>query len=722
MHRLTCWTGLAISWGLMGSAVAHAEGARASMRQDDAIDEIVVTASKRPEDVQRVAGSISTLGAADLEKRGITDFAGLATQIPGLTYGEIDGATFVTIRGVGAAVDNGIAEPSVATYVDGVFLSRSTMGNLDFQDLERVELLRGPQGTLYGRNATGGAVNFISRKPTDTLTAGGTMAYGNYDDRLASAFVSGPLTDSVRFRVSGGGEKRDGYVKNIVGSQDIANVDRSQVRGALELLPSSGMTVNLSALYQRDDSRNAYQQQLTSPTSPLVPEGTVSTNRPWRIASDFPYRQEKSTTILSGTVDWDLGGDINLRSVSGYVDHHISSTLDGDATSYGLVNVVDFERPTKTLSQEFNLFGETGPLKWLVGAYYFHEHFEVSENIPLPNGVPGALPPGTVSFMGLDEQTDAYALFADLTYGITDSLRLNFGLRWNREKKEFLQTAGAIFPDASFFGASDVPSDARKSKLLPKVGLQYDVSPDINVYMQYQIGQKSGGQNLGVLNTPFLPEELTAYEVGLKTRLFNGSATLNASGFYYDYSNLQVFKVVQGTTSVVENADAEIYGLDVDLTARVGPLRANAGVSLLDTKYTKFQSIDPFDPLAGLQDLKGNRLTRAPDYTINAGLEWAIPINQSGLSELTLRGEVYRSGRYALSAFANQPGEPQSGYTIGNLSAILAVNDHIQFKAFVDNLTNEEQLVSKLYSPLQGSFLGAYAPPRMYGVEAKFEF
>jgi iron complex outermembrane receptor protein len=720
---LFCGCAVALSGGHSTTALAAAPNAGATPSGQSTLEEVVVTAHKRSESLQKVAGSVAALTGQELVRRGITNIQGLAMQVPSLNFGEVDGATFINIRGVGANIDTGVVEPSVASYVDGVFLSRSTMGNLDQSDLQRVEVLRGPQGTLYGRNATGGAINFVSQKPTDDFEAGITGKVGNYDDRGVNAYISGSLANGLTGRFSGGFEDRDGYVKDIANGSSIDSLDLWHVRGALRFQPTSNFTADLSVQFQRDDSNSAYQQTLTPSTSPLVPAGTLQTNQPWQVASTSPGFQKKDTLIVAATEEWKISDQISLRSITGLVNHRDITTFDGDATSYALTNVSRFVRPTETVSQELNLYGDTGRLKWLVGAYYFHEHFYANLPAVLPNGVAGLAPAGTAIITTLDQKTDSYALFTDVTYSITDALKLNGGLRLNTERDNFTQAAQDNIPGLGLLGPSGIRSHLEETTLLPKIGAQYYFNTDINIYASYQIGQKSGGENLATPLSPYSSERLTAYEAGVKSRFLAGALTFNISGFHYDYNNLQIERVVGGTTTAVENGNASIDGAEADLNAKISRyFKINAGFTILDAKYTKFVSDDGFNPAAGPENLAGQPLDRAPKYSFNFGAQWTVPIDSYGLSDLAFRGDLFHSASYVLLPYPD-PGQHLPDYTIVDLSAQLSSADgHYSIRAFANNVTQTKYLIGQLYVPVQGAYLGNYAPPRMFGLEVSAKF
>jgi iron complex outermembrane recepter protein len=718
MHRNLGVLGMALGAQLIASS-AHAQAGATAIATS--VDEVIVTAMKRGENVQSVPASVTALSGADLANRGVSNIEQLSMAVPNLNFGVHDGATFITIRGVGSTINSGVTEPTVAAYVDGVFLPRATMGSLQQVDLERVEVLRGPQGTLYGRNATGGAVNFISRAPTRDFEGEATLGGGSRSAFGASGFVSGPLSSDVDFRLSGGHDEHQSYLR-VVPSGRTDEVQSDYVRAALSIRPTSDLTVDLAVKYEHDKGSDTYQQLLTSSSSPLLPPLTLQTTAPNRTAADAPFRLSIDTLISSATINWQVSDAVALRSITGYINHHARTDFDADATSYPFFTADGFVRPSNSVSQEFDAFGETGQLKWLVGAYYFNEHFLISLPVAFPSGLPGALPPNARAEQSSAERTRSYAVFTDLTWSLTDRLRLNGGLRYNSEVKRFLFTGGAFIPGAGFFGVVDQRSRLSSHKVLPKIGIQYDLSDDANVYAQFQKGFKSGGHNLS-LDTLYGSEDIGAYEVGLKSQWLDRRLTANFAGFYYDYKGLQITNNVGPTTTAVENADAHIYGLEAEGRFALTPdITLNAAATWLHARYTDFVSFDSARPGLGFFNLKGETVVRSPDYTLNLGAEWRVPIESRLVSGLTLRADLFHSDDIVLRYFA-QPNDIQSSYTIANLSAAFKSADgKTSLRVFVNNVGNKLYLRQVDYLAAIGVFDGNYSEPRTWGARLTRRF
>ena len=719
---------LAAGVSFLASTTAWAQqDAGAASASDANSNDIIVTATKRGERLQDVPAAITALDGDDLLKRGLTNMEAIATQVPGVNFGQHAGATQIAIRGVGSVVDSGLTEPSVAIYVDGIYLPRSTMGALRGVDLERVEVLRGPQGTLYGRNATGGAINFISRAPTKAFEGEVTASTGSRNAFGIEGYMSGPLASGVSVRLSGGHQEADGYVKVINTGQRLVNVNDDYVRFAVRLEPTDTLRADLAVRYESNTGANAFQQ-LYTPAGAFIPPTALQTTARNKIYSDGPFRMDVKTLIASGVLNWQVSDGVTMKSVTGYVDHKSAIDFDADGTDYPFYNAFDFKRPSKSFSQEFDLIGDTGRLKWILGAYYFHEKYFFGLPVVfiagLNTGDPASsIPPGAIVHAGLlNDRTESFALFGDATYSLTDRLRLNVGLRFNTEKKRFESGAGVTLPGIGFVGVTGVKTRFQADKLLPKVALQFDVNDDINGYVQWQKGYKSGGQNLQLL-PEYLPESINAYEVGLKTQWLDRRLTANFAAFYYDYKDLQVTIVRPPAITLVQNADVTVYGLEGEINFQVtNAFRLNASATALHARNKRFFSLDDANPGAGVQDLKGKPISRAPDFTFNAGAEYRFDLGGNLLSTLTIRADVSYSSKVVLRYFI-LPEDVQKRYALLNLSAVLAdVGEKTALRAFVNNVTNKLYRQSSGFLAPVGAWIGNYSAPRTWGLQLSRKF
>lgn len=705
-----------------------------AQRSDERLEEVVVTALKRGENLQDTAASISAVSGEALMDRGLVNLADLSKAVPNLNWGEHFGTTMITIRGVGSTVDSGITEPTVAMYVDGVFIPRSTMSTLRAVDLQRVEVLRGPQGTLYGRNATGGAINFVSAAPSDELEGAVNLSAGSRSGWGASGYISGPVSDTVKFRLSGGHEEQDGYVKVRPSGRELGGTDVDYVRGALRIEPTDSLSFDLAVRHEQSSSPNAWQQLLT-PTVLPTPGQTTEHDR---IIADQPFNQDTHTTVASAAANWDIAQGLTFRSISSYVDHDSSIDVDADATDLDGFNTIDFSRPSESYGQEFNLLRETDKVKWILGAYYFHE--DATTRLPLRLGSVFAPAFGVPVESKLIESgksdTDTYAAFADLTYSLSDRLRLNLGLRYNHETKDFEQLSGLSIPGVGFvplaaaYANGAISTDTKSNKVLPKVAVQFDLTDDISTYAQWSKGFKSGGQNLegGTGATIgedglYHSESISAYEIGLKSRWLDHALTANFATFYYDYSDLQVTITVPPTTSLVQNADAKIYGLESEFDWQAtSQLRLNLAATLTHARFDGFVAFDDANPGAGLQNLDGEPLPHAPDYTVNAGVEYSIPLSTAWFSDLSLRADATYTDDVVLRYFGTA-NDTQDSYLLGSVSAKLGgASDKTTVRLFVNNIGDKEYLQNVSYIGAIGAYVGNYGQPRTWGLQLTRKF
>lgn len=730
-------------------AVASALAPQAVAQSSADGEEIVVTAQKRAQAAQDVAASLSVMSGAALENRGVGNVQSLAQQIPNVQWGEQASASLVTIRGVGTSVDTGIAEPNVAIHVDGVFLPRATMAGLDLVDVGRVEVLRGPQGTLYGRNSTGGSINIVSRQPSDELEGEIQLGYGNYDTFSTRAYVSGPLSDQIRGRLSAFYTKTDGFYENLrTGSDEADASEKYGVRGALSADLSENVTVDLSAYYQVLDQDSFVGQQPRDHVpayfaalggSAAGVEAARLSLKPHAVYSDYGGENRITTLGLNATLSWDIGDDLSFKSISGYVDHTLAQSFDGDGTDYNQTIIGRYGDAGPRIgdadmfSQEFNLSGKGERLTWVLGAYYFTENFSPSIPAPVPNGFPAAqlpptgLPPGSVIVQSAEQETTSYALFADATLSITEKLRLSLGVRQSWDDVTMTQTSGVAIPGvppALTASCVGLVREIKEESFTPRAALEFDAAENILLYAQYSKGFRGGGFNISDCADDFEPEEVQSYEAGVKSTFLDKNVTLNVSVFQYDYSGLQIFQI-DGFTQQINNADATVKGVDLEFVWNVtDAFTVNVAGSLLDATYDEFLNLDPLDPMAGYQDLSGKHLNRAPDYTIGAGAEYAVSASELGLGdgEFRFRGEVFHSAKVFFRPF-NLPADTQKAYTVGNLFASYESGEGgYLVRAYVKNVGDVEYWEQLLANSVMGVNTGHYAPPRTFGVELSLRF
>lgn len=767
------------------------------------IEEVIVTAQKRAQSLQDVAGSISAFGASQIEKRGITEVEDLFQAVPGLNYSEQSGSTLITIRGIGLSIETGAGEPGVATHVDGVYQPRSSMDSMGNAELERVEVLRGPQGTLYGRNSTGGVVNFITKKPTESFEGSVKVGYGSWNKKSVGGYVSGPLVGEVLLgRLSASHSKHDGYVRNLApGDSRLGDEESTGVRGALRWLPTDSLKVDLSASFQsqhHDPLQQLLDLDQPSALSPLfggIPgliAPVISSDAPNVTFQNDPFpRGEKETTAATLTVEWDVSDAVLFRSITGYGDHETGPDLFDSGSNTPTISVGNPEFPRLTSSeyvtQEFNLSGSAfdDDLQWILGAYYFQEDYTQSLPASVSNlfaPVFGLLiAPGlaqNVIGQDLEEDTESVAAFVDVTYSVSDTFRVNVGLRQNHDTKDTVQflpnvvtnitgqiglptsidviNAGVtttIAPGeravvatcAGIEGADLGRNTLREDSTSPKLRFEWDATDELLLFAQWQEGFKSGGANASGCDDLFEPEEIVAYEIGFKSTLLEGALTFNGSFYRYDYDNLQVFNLDEtGTSAFIANVtESEVTGGELELNwVATDSISIDASLSFSDSEITKADAL--FDTvtllnnlnLISLQDvfnlatgnlnpiesatipLEGNPIPRNPELT------WSLGINydyDSDIGGIGLRGEVYFTDDTHFRFFGN-PEDIAPSYTVYNFYLTYTTpSGFTRAKFFAKNFSDEEYLYNQYHALTVGA-VGIYAPPRHFGIELTHDF
>ncbi|MBL8629197.1 MAG: TonB-dependent receptor [Rhodospirillaceae bacterium] len=761
-------------------AAALSTSALSALAQDNAfIEEITVTAQKRAESVQSVPISIVALSAEQLERSAVTDILGIASRTPTLQYSQAGGEAQIYIRGVGSNLLAVGADPSVAIHLDGVYLGRPNMGLNQFLDVERVEVLRGPQGTLYGRNATGGSINILSKMPSQTADGYVAAGYGSENKIEVKGAYGGPINDQLSFRVAARHEEDDGYVKNLDPSgSDLDDVDLWAGRAALRY---QGERVDATAIMDWSDFNNgntAVRPLDTLGAASLV--GAKNTPSLLEEYNNLPTFMNWKTGGPTLNVDFDVTDDVVLTSVSSYKTFKMDFYFNTDGTEVPVTRTTEtFD--TEQYSQELRL-ASTGnaPLQWMIGGYYLHEDKKgalglVREN--LRNAQTGAASPLGVFIIPAEGKTNAYAAFAQGSYNITEQLKVTAGLRYSDEKKTDANRQYNIFVGATatadqvsrgLFGglnlANFTPATSRTGSaswdaLTPKFGIDYQATENVLLYASATRGFKSGGYNdYQPTNPVFNPEFIWSYEAGVKSDLVDGKLRFNASAFYYDYSDLQVTTFLNSLTLVANAAQATVKGIDLEMVAQ--PKKAvtlGAAVSVLDAEYDQFSA--PYgvcSPLvlssptcagrtAGqvrLINAAGNRLNNAPKVKGNAFVEYAHDMGNMGT--LTMFGQVSYTDRIFFNA-ANDANVSQDGYTLVDARLTWAPSDsNFEISLFGKNLWDKEyvhnivQFTSTSLPPpatalpnagvpvtdpfAVGSALGYPGPGRQLGIEAKYRF
>ncbi len=710
--------------------------------QDEfALEEIIVTAQKREQSLQEVPVSVTAISGEDITEGGITGMQDVAMETPNFTMTQFNiGEPQYFIRGIGGTLDSAGADPAVATFIDEVYIGRAGGSSMDLYDLQRVEVLRGPQGTLFGKNVVGGAISIHTQKPSDEFTAKFGITAGNYDALAVRGLISGSISDNVNGSFSFSQRKRDGYVENVVDSIDYHDEDNISFRGQLAFAPSDTTEIRIVADYSKDDQagncRNVNNLDLNDPFLVAVPvyEPVIASTTGGDIrkcASSLGAYQKRDISGLMARIEWDLA-NATLTSITAYreTDYQWSEDLAGlpvGLTSFNLIDAAD--EKSDQLSQEFRLTSTgDGNVEWLVGAFFMEENVDRAEDFIGSFGPPFAamgfnLLDGDIVF-AQDNKTTSTALYGQLDWHVSDAFTWSIGGRFAKDEKKINQAlinnedsafdsavASAIFMtptdvvvlgipangpgelvaylttgDPSVLNAPyDIDASDDWSEFVPSTSLNWKFGDNNLVYFTASKGYKSGAYvaqrtSAATAVVPLEPEFATNFELGLKTEFADSRVRLNASVFTIDYTDLQVFRLV-GSLLVGASAEATSTGLELDLTALVNEnWVVNASYGYLDAEYDKF--------ISGSDDLSGNILPRSAENSYSISSNYVFDL--SGGSTIDFGLNYTRKGDYFMET-SNVPESEVSGYGLLNASLGWASADgRWEAVAWGKNLTDEE--------------------------------
>jgi len=697
----------------LGGVPAHA--ADAEIPDSSIVEVVVVTAEKRTEELQKIPLAISAFDDEALKRAKVDSIRDIQNLAPSLQFGSVDGSALLSIRGIGTLVLGPGEDPGIAAHLDGVYLGRAQYQDAALYDIERVEVLRGPQGTVNGRNATGGAVNIITQKPTDEFGGYVNLGVGNYNAINTSGAVGGPLTsDNLLWRVAWRTEDHKGYTPNINTGERLDAANRVSVRG--EMLAKLGTRTELLVTVDTDQSDTSGYSSIILGTVTGAPlpgtllGGTTASGRAVSANDPAYYKREVYGTTAQLTVDLD---DMVLKSITGYRQLRERTAGDLDGTSFDFMHS-NYDRKQWQASQELNLVSNTdSPLQWLVGLYYFHEHQNSNETYTFPSI-------GFDLSIGGAPTTNSYAAYAQATYALTDQLRVTAGARYTQDRKETNEYS--VIPQFAIFGADQL--SGKWGALTPKFAVDYTPTDNTLLYASASRGFRSGGFNVGGLQgTAFAPEFVWNYEAGWKQQFLDRRYTFNLAVFQSDYTDMQVFQIRALLATVENAASAKIRGVEAEFTALPGyGIRFDLAASYVDGEFKQFSSVDAANPGPGAINLSGYQLPRSPKTKLNIGLqkEWDIPDG----SAFTLRGEYHWTSRVYFSEF-NDPLISQKGVSVWNARAVYETpNRRYRLTAYADNITDETIYANKLVGAavLGFNIISSAMPPRTFGVELGVNF
>ncbi len=722
------------------------------------LEEIVVTARKREVALQEAPIAVSVLSGADFDKSNVVKLDNFNGYVPGLTIAKNDGAgRVVAIRGIGwETAQNLTTQPSVLTYIDGIYLANSLAMGLDLGDLERVEVFRGPQGTEFGQGTTGGSINLVTKKPHfDKLDGSFEVSYGSYDNIRGRASMNVPLSDTWAFRASVQKYKRDGFAEIEGGDLDGYDLDDADsFTGKLAALwqPSDDFSAHAQVFMHDSDQHAAAQKNVDDPN----PD-------PRELTQDYPGIFALENYSASLIMEWDAPMGVTVKSLTGWQALRKEQSADGDrlteeftsinSTGWAFNNwdILPFwDNDSDAVSQELSISYASDQLNWVIGGYYLHhENFndflEATGAAPFPASPASrprseltaeTLPPFASDLNFAEVRTvtrEDYAVYGQATYRLNDMLAVTAGLRYQDEDQ--------LDETSQFFGVfGDASRTTNASKVTWKAGVDVNLTEDNLVYGLVSTGWKNGGSSSGgvFIPTQFEPEEVTAFESGTRNAFLDGRVRLNVTAFYYDHEHLQFTyedpaPFAGGTWTIPK---LEEYGIEAELGWLVadgwqldGMLAWQDGkvksdffaldvedfrAALVPFQFGLFTpgAVDERTRMNNANNLKGNKPPKLVDITARLALTNTLPLGNG--SVLTSRVEYIHRGDFQARVFNHPLVDTVPSYNLVNLYFSCDVaNMPLSFSLSVTNVFDEDGINNVFTNPYGlWTTSNEYIPPR----------
>ena len=750
-------------------------------QSDGFFEDVIVTAEKRNESLQDVSQAVTALTTAEIEVKGLDSIVDLTSIVPGVTVAKNEGyKTIISVRGVGNETNqNAIAAPSVAYHIDGIFIASPFSLQTDFISVDRIEVLRGPQGTLFGQNSTGGAINVVTKAPSlDESYSSGSLTIGDYNMTKFSGSASGPIFENVAATFSFTKTKRDGFSTNVFNGQDLDDDDSYSVRNDYFIDLDDSSSLRIFGQYANIDSNGSAMKGLD--------DTTVGARN---LKQDSLSELKLTSSVLAAIYEKDLGF-ANLKVLTSSQSDSISVRRDNDRHFYqdaapSLTGVSTYQRSeyryetsdVKTKTFELNLISNEplldGKLDWTVGAFYMdHEienhireyldEYDSTANATGQDGIfkyvcgePFADPNYCVDSANLGFGaygnaaelgfvTDAFperrslSIFGQTTYSFADDLRLISGFRYTRDN--FLTDV------SNFFGIELYQEDDTDEETSGRLTLEYDLDADSMVYLSQTRGFKPGGTNLtfgasgdgtpAMVLPTFKSETLDSTEIGFKTEFLDGRALANVAIFDYTYKNLQV----QGTDpdvfkgGVVNIPESEVQGLELEFTASLSDSwTIDANFAYLDSEITSsFEYLDNAKAqrysfgsealrYALREDVKGNELAKTPEITADISLIYSTQLASGDVLNSSL--QFVKRDKFFQRIVNNPVQDPVDGYEIINFSSGVDYASGWGFDIIVRNIGDEDGMNSAMTDVFGVGATGIeYIPPRQLMTKISYDF
>ena len=721
---------------LPASVVRAQESTAEPQVESQGLEEILVTARKRDENMQDVPASVSALSAGELERRFDSDIRDFAGASPNIVIDDTQqgpgGVAAIYIRGIGVGDVEKSVDPAVGVVFDDVYIGQSSGSLLKAIDIDRVEVLRGPQGTLFGRNATGGVINLARSRPTYDLTGKARATYGRFDTFKVEGVASTGLTDNVAVKVSGAYEKSDGYIFNRLYNQPGQRSEFYAVSGALLFEPTDNLDIQVSYDHQKTKQDPPQLLAVNRPTdlfctayAQCSPSPGVPTSGD-RYVSVSDGRLEKNATfkldMAVAKATYDVGSDMQLDYILGWLKTDETITQDFDTSPFTLYHTDRPARWRQTTNELRLTKGGSGPVTFVLGAYLWDSQYTIN----LKNYIGFAGPPLLTSAQDVTQTNKSWALYGEGDYDLTEKLTLTIGARYTKDKKSSIVNDLPVKIYGSLVEANPVatlpgnivmanPVEESWKKFTPRVSLRYEFSDDAMVYGLWSRGYRGGGFNgrpatLGAATIPYDPETLDNYEVGFKAEFADRRVRLNGSAFIMKYDDMQQDLDVPapGTSTGRENrtinaSSAEFKGFELDLTARLfDGFTLNGNLGYLDAKYKDFFG-DIYSTGTAV-DASFLKIRRAPKWTGSLGGTYEADIGNDASAWIS--GDVRYIGGHEIT-FLNNPNLRNGGQFLVDAS-INARFNQTTVSLFGKNLANEKGWT--IGYDVQG--IWSYAAPR----------
>ena len=725
---------LALLTSLFSAAPSSAQEATAT---SSILEEIVVTAQKREQNLQDVGISITAFGRDQLQELNLNNSNELVYLTPGLALGNPGGEgniTALSLRGIGQGDFADHQESPVAVYQDEVYDAYMGATNTTLFDQERIEILRGPQGTLFGRNATGGLVHYISRKPTDEFEAYGNVSYAEYDHVRFEGAVGGPLADNLQVRVSGFVNNHDTYVDNVGTGKDGNEADTWAVRGQVLFSPADNLDILFRLEYYDTEITQWYYETAPATVNELGEAVLVAPPSGSEILDGDPFQVNNDGAVglvaargaspeglrrdgYKGALRFDLqlNDNITITSVTGLSEQNKFFNQESDGIPASIVTFAT-DTNAQQFSQELRIASETDRLRWVAGLYYLTYDSDIVLDV-------GFFAPGAF-FSDQVVETDNWSVFGQVEWDFTADLTVIAGLRYLNEDKEIDASgslagfiAGLPIPRiSSTFNSGNSPlARLEEDDIAGKIQLNWQYSDDLLFYAGVSRGVKAGGFNAtfgapGITSstTPYGKETPITYEAGFKSTLMNGRAQWNTSFYYYDYRDYQAFAYV-ALSQLVFNTDAEVYGVDSNLL--ISPfegLELNFGVNIMDT-----EAEDVANPRGFVAD---RGLPYAPDVQVNGMARYSWPVWSGTMS---VQGDFNYQSKNSFTIF-NDPATSIGDYAVGNARlSWTSADERWGAAVFVKNIADKEYITyisnNSGFPPFIAHVQRFYARPRWVG-------